>query len=84
MQDGGVMLTKKAQQWISVEDRLPARGYAVLCYGCGAIVGAKARDVREAIYTNIHGKPEFLQPADFYPFKWVTHWMYKPEPPKGE
>ena len=61
------------QQWISVEERLPEPGAEVLTY-------AKMPDVSWADISVAVYNPEIYQPG----WKFITHWMPLPTPPKGE
>lgn len=61
------------QQWISVEEGLPEPGAEVLTY-------AKMPDVSWADISVAVYNPEIYQPG----WKFITHWMPLPEPPKGE
>jgi hypothetical protein len=80
-----------AQEWISVEDRLPEEDGTYLVYKAKINV----RDVLGFVEDGIEVDEEDLNGLKniwfaydsewgYYPVNTVTHWMPLPEPPKGE
>lgn len=60
-------------EWISVKDRLPEEGDAVLVFARDCIMG-EARFNKDGFYWNdFFGSPDFSE---------VTHWIRWPETPK--
>lgn len=73
----------KAQQWISVEERLPEHTdeYNVFC-NIGSMLGGY-EDVRTYRYERIRGKePKWCIPDCFDEVVCITHWRPLPEPPE--
>lgn len=80
--DGYKSGVKKANEWISVNDRLPEDNQEVIAVVCAFYGGLKKRtEVVATHYTEKNGFDFFMIRQDSY---LVTHWMPLPEPPKGE
>lgn len=62
-------------EWISVKDRLPARGQEVLWWEVGTPYDETHRYYSMGIYN-----PDVWQPR----LTFATHWMPLPEPPEGK
>ena len=71
-----------AQEWISVDDRLPEEGEYVLCVLKGFNYGGKIQVCKFVPADEFKNKPYFEHFRNGFPS--VTHWMPLPEPPKGE
>jgi hypothetical protein len=61
---------RKQSEWISVDERLPERGESVLVYSSKYDPIVECRDL--VTYMRMGN------------YSGVTHWMPRPEPPKGE
>jgi hypothetical protein len=64
------------QEWISVKDRLPEKGKAVLCFCTNDDYWIALWDRCD---DELWSDGEWWRAKDF-----VTHWMPLPQPPKGE
>ena len=71
-----------AQEWISVDDRLPEEGEYVLCVLKGFNYGGKIQVCKFVPADEFKNKPYFEHFRNGFPS--VTHWMPLPQPPKGE
>lgn len=77
--DAGLQLVIDSipQAWIPLQDKLPDDGERVICYS--KIYGVNEAIARQGKYYML-----FLDPQEeYFEFKYVTHWMEMPEPPKG-
>jgi hypothetical protein len=66
----------ESQKWISVKDRLPEKGKAVLCFCTNDDYWIALWDRCD---DQLWSDGEWWRAKDF-----VTHWMHLPQPPKGE
>ena len=75
------MAKTKANEWISVEDRLPDKPgeYLVAYHPCHWVQNADYSITQVGI-DNFRGKTSWARQK----YQFVTHWMPLPEPPKGE
>lgn len=65
------------QEWISVDDRLPAPWKQVLIYSLHDFC-------ESAVYIGVQGKWRVTWNHEMLDADSVTHWMPLPQPPKGE
>lgn len=68
---------REERQWISVKDRLPEVGQAVLTYGRKGSIGIGFIQQNSCSNGKVYFYPRY---GDSLP----THWMPRPEPPKEE
>lgn len=69
----------RAQQWISVEDRLPMNNKPVQVY-----MPKLYRNIQTAFYDRYYGEDDGEWHEQWISNGDVTHWRELPQPPKGD